>query len=151
MQAFVVHDIAEPLVSFDDFASGGLVLTKMQAGRFEVVGIRREGRVAGYVEIADLGNGLCADFMKPFDDNQIVSSASSLPDLVLRLREHRRPFFCFHLWTSRCNRQPHRPRKATCPHVALRDGDTGRDAIHSIDRTPLPGRELETVSLRRQD
>lgn len=92
MQAFVVHDIAEPLVSFDDFASSEQVLAKMKAGRFEVVGIRREGRVAGYVEIADLGDGLCADFMKPFDDNQVVPNALPLPELVLRLREHRRLF-----------------------------------------------------------
>ena len=92
MQAFVVHDIAEPLVSFDDFASTEQVLALMDAKRFEVVGIRRDGRVEGYVELADLGNGRCADYIKPFDDTQVVLDTLSLPDLVLRFREHRRLF-----------------------------------------------------------
>ena len=92
MQAFVVHDIAEPLVSFDDFASAEQVLAFMDGNRFEVVGIRRDGRVEGYVELSDLGNGRCADFMKPFHDTQVVFDALPLPDLVLRLREHRRLF-----------------------------------------------------------
>ena len=30
--------------------------------------------------------------MKPFDDTQVVLDTSPLPDLVLRLREHRRLF-----------------------------------------------------------
>jgi hypothetical protein len=92
MQAFVVHDIAEPLVSFDDFALSEQVLTKMKAGQFEVVGVRRNGRVEGYVEMTDLGSGQCADAMRPFVDDQVVSSELSLPDLVLRLRKHRRLF-----------------------------------------------------------
>ena len=92
MQAFVVHDIAEPLVSFDDFASTKQVLALMKAHRFEVVGIRREGRVEGYVESADLGDGVCADYVRPFDDTLVVSSTLPLPDLVLRFREHRRLF-----------------------------------------------------------
>ena len=54
MQAFVVHDIAEPLVSFDDSASSEQVPAKMKAGRFEVVGIRRDGRVGGIVSRSDL-------------------------------------------------------------------------------------------------
>ena len=92
MQAFVVHDIAEPLVSFDDFASTEQVLASMDAKRFEVVGIRRDGRVEGYVEFADLGNGRCADYMKSFGDHLIVSSELPIPHLILRLREHRRLF-----------------------------------------------------------
>ena len=92
MQAFVVHDNAEPLVSFDDFASTKQVLAFMNARRFEVVGIRREGRVEGYAELADLGNGRCAEYVKPFDDTLVVLSTLPLPELVLRFREHRRLF-----------------------------------------------------------
>ncbi len=64
LQAFIVHDIAELLVSFDDFATTEQVLALMKAKRLEVVGIRREGRVEGYVEITDLGDGRCADYMR---------------------------------------------------------------------------------------
>ena len=91
-EAFVVHDIAQPLISFDDFASTEQVLAVMEARRLEVVGIRRHGQVEGYVESADLGKGCCADFMKPFDDDRIVLDVLPLHDLVLHLREHRRLF-----------------------------------------------------------
>jgi hypothetical protein len=91
-QAFVVHDIAESLVSFDDNGSAEQVRAFMEPRRFEVVGVRRDGRVEGYVELADLGDGVCSDYMKPFDDSQIILDSSPLPELVLRLKDRRRLF-----------------------------------------------------------
>ncbi|MCM2372540.1 hypothetical protein [Aporhodopirellula aestuarii] len=92
MQAFAVHDITEPLVSFDDFASTEKVREIMDAGHWEVVGIRRNGKVQGYVELDELGDGICGDFMKPFDESIIVPSTAPLAELVLRLRDQRRMF-----------------------------------------------------------
>ena len=91
-QAFVVHDIAESLVSFDDSASAADVRSLMESMRFEVVGIRTDGRVSGYVERDDLGIGRCADFVKPFEEAQVILDSAPLPELVLRLRERRRLF-----------------------------------------------------------
>ncbi len=91
-QAFLVHDIAESLVSFDDSASAEQVRAFMESRRFEVVGVRRDGRVEGYVELANLGDGVCSDYRKSFDDSQIILDSSSLSDLVLRLKDRRRLF-----------------------------------------------------------
>ncbi len=92
MQAFVVHDITEPLVSFDDFAPTSQVRELMEEGHYEVVGIRQRGRIEGYMEIDDVSDGTCGDFMKPFEDSQVILSAAPLPELVLRLRDQRRLF-----------------------------------------------------------
>lgn len=91
-QAFVVHDIAEPLVSFDDLASAEKVQSIMESRRLGVVGIRQAGQMWGYVERDDLGIGRCGDYAKPFDDAQIVSDSLPLHDLILRLRGSHRLF-----------------------------------------------------------
>ncbi len=91
-QAFVVHDIAESLVSFDATASAEDVRGMMESKRLDVVGIRTDGRVQGYAERADLGRGTCADFEQPLTQELIILDSSSLPDLVLRLRDRRRLF-----------------------------------------------------------
>jgi hypothetical protein len=91
-QGFIVHDIAEPLVSLDDSTSSERVRAFMEAKRFEIVGIRTDGRVEGYVEFADIGNGTCADFMKPFDESQVVLDSMSMAHLVQRLKIQRRLF-----------------------------------------------------------
>ena len=91
-QAFVVHDIAESLVSFDDKASAEQVRAFMESRRFEIVGVRRNGCVEGYVELDSLVDGACSDHMQSFDDSQIILDTSPLPDLVLRLKDRRRLF-----------------------------------------------------------
>jgi len=91
-QGFVVHDIAEPLVSFDDSTSAEKVRAFMDAQRFEIVGIRKEGRVEGYVELVNLGSGVCADYIKSFDETQVILDSTALADLVVRLKEQRRLF-----------------------------------------------------------
>lgn len=91
-QAFVVHDIAEPLVSFDDSASAEAVQSYMATKRYEVVGIRESGQTTGYVRRDDLDKGLCREYLRPLDDAQVVSDTLPLRDLILRLRERRRLF-----------------------------------------------------------
>ncbi|MDP6722582.1 MAG: hypothetical protein QGF59_28220 [Pirellulaceae bacterium] len=91
-QAFVVHDIAEPLVSFDDSTSAENVQAFMESKRFEIVGIRNNGQVEGYVTRDDLGHGVCADYVKPFDETQVILDSTELADLVSRLKEQRRLF-----------------------------------------------------------
>jgi hypothetical protein len=91
-QGFVVHDIAEPLVSFDDWSPAEKVREFMESQRFEVVGIRKGGRVEGYVELEGIGNGLCAEYVKSFDETQVILDSTSLADLVLRLKTQRRLF-----------------------------------------------------------
>ena len=91
-QGFVVHDIAEPLASFDDSTSAPSVREFMETHRFEIMGIRREGRIEGYVQQDSLGDGKCGDYLQPFEDSQIVLDSTTIADLVLRLKDQRRLF-----------------------------------------------------------
>jgi hypothetical protein len=90
--AFVVHDIAEPLVSFDDSTPAERARAHMESSRFEVVGVRAAGRVEGYLELGDLGAGTCGDYMRSFEESQIILDSSPVVDLLLRLNDHRRLF-----------------------------------------------------------
>lgn len=91
-QAFVVHDIAVPLVSFDETTSAEQLRSHMEAKRFEVVGLRRNGLVAGYVELADLKDDQVSYNIKPFDESNVILDSMPLAELVLCLRDHRRLF-----------------------------------------------------------
>lgn len=64
----------------------------MEENRYEVVGMRKAGRVEGYIDLEDIGNGLSADYVKSFDESQVVLDSTSLADLVLRLAGRRRLF-----------------------------------------------------------
>ena len=49
-EGFRVGDIAEPLVSFDESTASTKVAEFMDSADFDAVGIRRDGRVCGYVD-----------------------------------------------------------------------------------------------------
>ncbi len=91
-QGFVVHDIAEPIVSFDDSTSAEIIREHMDTRKFQVVGIRKDGIINGYVELIDLGHGACGDYIKPFNNSQIILDSAPLAELVLRLNEQERLF-----------------------------------------------------------
>ena len=62
---FVARDIAESLVSFDASTSASEVAELMDRRNFDVVGVRKEGVVVGYVERADLCGELAASMFDP--------------------------------------------------------------------------------------
>src|SRR4051812_7916266 len=76
-EIFCVQDIAEALPSFDDTADGEHVKRVMVANGLDVVGIRKNGIIAGYVEQSDLLSGCCREEMRPIDDANVV--AGTLP------------------------------------------------------------------------
>ena len=90
--AFTVHDIAEPLVSFDDSTATQEIRKYLESNQLEIVGVRKGGRVEGYLELAELGSGECGKYMKSFDETRIILDSAPLVDLVLRLKECRRLF-----------------------------------------------------------
>src|SRR5262245_42199070 len=91
-QGFVIHDIAEPLASFDDSTTAEQVRAFMESRRFEVVGVRRGGVVAGYLDLADLGQGVCGDHFRPFEEGQVVPDTTPLAELTPRLKDRPRLF-----------------------------------------------------------
>lgn len=89
---FNARDVAEPLVSFDDSTPAEEVIKLMQAQDFDVVGVRREGLIVGYAERTCLAEGVCGEYLQPFDDAAVISDAAPLADVVMRLSRSPRLF-----------------------------------------------------------
>jgi hypothetical protein len=90
MEGFAARDIAEPLVSFDASTAASAVAELMDKRTFDVVGIRREGVVVGYVQRADLCGTTCGERVQVIDAP--ISDAASLADVVLGLVDSPRLF-----------------------------------------------------------
>lgn len=84
-RGFTVQDIAEPLASFDDHVDAAGVRQYLERLQFEVVGVRVEGRVVGYVHRDDLKEGTCRDFMRPFSDEDVIPETENLAEVIVRL------------------------------------------------------------------
>ena len=86
LEGFSAMDIAEPLVSFDENAQVADVQQFMQKKRFDLVGVRRNGLVEGYVRYEDLTSGVCGDHFRPFTpDDDLVPDTANLIDVVKSL------------------------------------------------------------------
>lgn len=92
VENFSAADIAEPLASFDATTLASEARAVMTRRKFKVAGIRREGTICGYVRQEDLGEGVCADFLCPFGDAEVVSDSTGFPELVMRLNDRLRLF-----------------------------------------------------------
>lgn len=84
-ESFAVRDIAEPLVSFDGGTSAEDARAVATERDFDVVGVRRDGLVAGFVEVAALESGPLADRMRPLTEAALLGSATPLPAVLRTL------------------------------------------------------------------
>ncbi len=92
-EGFTVMDLAEPLVSFDAEADALTVKKYMIEKDLDLVGIRVEGLVSGYVRQDDLSEGLCADYLVAFTpDDDLVPDTASLTDVVKSLSTNKQCF-----------------------------------------------------------
>jgi len=91
-EGFSVKDIAEPFASFDDTAPAPHVWAAMNERGWEVVGVRKDGLVAGYAKRHELGNGKCGDSLHAFDSAELVPDAARLPEVAAKLVELPRLF-----------------------------------------------------------
>jgi len=73
-----VRYIAEPFVSFDAKGHSADLLAFMNRKDFDVVGVRQNGAVIGYVDRADLREGTLEQYKKPFDKQLLVEDWSPL-------------------------------------------------------------------------
>ena len=86
LEGFSAMDIAEPLVSFDREAESASVREFMVTRDFDLVGVRCEGVVSGYVRQADLDSGICGDRLQSFiPGDDLVSGNASLIEVVRSL------------------------------------------------------------------
>ena len=86
LEGFSAMDVAEPLVSFDEGASATEVKGFMQTKAFDLVGVRRDGLIEGYVRQEDLTSGTCGDHFRPFTpDDDLIPDTANLIDVVKSL------------------------------------------------------------------
>jgi len=73
-----VRYIAAPFVSFDAQRQAPEVWSFMEAKDFDVVGVRQNGTVIGYVHRADLREGTLEQYVRPFDEQLLVDDWSPM-------------------------------------------------------------------------
>jgi hypothetical protein len=90
--SITVRDIAEPLTSFDAARSADDVQRFMETRDFDVVGVRREGLTAGYVQRAHISKGTLQDQTSSFDHQTVLSENTPLLRAFEMLRDKPRFF-----------------------------------------------------------
>ncbi|MGF1526930.1 MAG: hypothetical protein ACFCBW_09075 [Candidatus Competibacterales bacterium] len=92
-ESFTAMDVAEPLASFDADTDARKVQTFMAAREFDLVGVRVDGLVCGYVRREELGDGVCGDVLREFTpEDDLVSDTGSLIEVVQSLSINRQCF-----------------------------------------------------------
>jgi hypothetical protein len=91
-EGFSARDIAEPLVSFDASTAAAEALLLIRDHDFDVVGVRRQGLVVGYLEREHCRDGACADQLREFDQAAVISDTAPLAEVVSRLARSPRLF-----------------------------------------------------------
>jgi hypothetical protein len=92
VEGFSATDIAEDLCSFDAERPAGEVRAVMEAHRFDLAGIRRDGFVAGYAIGAELEGGTCGDYLHPFEPDDLVAGTAPLAATIRSLDVNGRCF-----------------------------------------------------------
>lgn len=88
LRTITLRDIAEPIVSFDVTHGAPEIAAFMDQRGFDVVGLRQNGLVTGYVARESLGNGQAGDYWLPFESSRILPDIEPLLTALTALREH---------------------------------------------------------------
>jgi hypothetical protein len=84
---FRAADVAEALVSVDADRPSADVRALMERRLFDVVGVREEGLVTGYVELAGLADGPCGRHARPFSRVDVMDAETPLHIVIGALAE----------------------------------------------------------------
>ena len=88
---FTARDIARPLPSFDAGTESATVRGALKAAAPAPAGVRKQGRITGYLLAADLpAEGPCGPAMRPFRHGQVIADTAPLSRVVhvLTLHDH---------------------------------------------------------------
>ncbi|MBI4184733.1 MAG: hypothetical protein HY521_12135 [Proteobacteria bacterium] len=91
-RSLTVRHLAEPFVTFDETRSDPDIKEFMVEKDFDVVGVRREGVVVGYVKSSDLTDQTLQKHITPFERHLLVDETVSIPNALRLLRESPRVF-----------------------------------------------------------
>ncbi len=92
LHGFSVMDIAEPLCSFDAGQPAAAVREVLETEAFDLVGVRKDGFVAGYALREELFEGDLGDSLHPFEADDLVTEESSLAGTIQSLHANGRCF-----------------------------------------------------------
>ena len=92
MELFTARDIAESLLSFDLETKCKEVRAVMQRHGQDVASVRIKGTVQGYVRMTDMDCPACADCLRHFTSDQLITADATFSDVVHVLTRHD---FCF--------------------------------------------------------
>lgn len=84
-ETFTARDIARPLASFEASAPASEVRAFMAARGLDVVGVREDGLVAGYVAGDALGDDTCEAGRRDFDEAAVVDDTAPLLSVLRKL------------------------------------------------------------------
>ena len=88
-QSITVRDIAEPLASFDHDYPAEKARQFMATRGFDVVGVRREGSIEGYILREDLKGGSVGDYLQTLKDDDILREDDPLLAALASLESRR--------------------------------------------------------------
>jgi len=89
---FSVHDIAEPLISYGETVDAEQIGGLMTERKLAVIGVRRDGLVAGFAERDQLQPGPLTNSLQPFSPKHVVEDTTPLAEVILGLKDSPRLF-----------------------------------------------------------
>jgi hypothetical protein len=91
-RTITLRDIAEPLVSFDHTQPAAAVLAFMEQREFDVVGVRQQGMVAGYLVRGELNGANVGAHCRKFAAGDVLPDSEPLLSAFAALCEKRHVF-----------------------------------------------------------
>ena len=92
VRTITLRDIAEPLISFDASQSASEIRSFMQHHEYDVVGVRENGVVTGFVSRGELTTGLIGEHRRAFATDMVLPDSEPLLAAFTALREKRHVF-----------------------------------------------------------
>lgn len=74
--------ITEPFCSFDESAITQEVKKFLEENRYDIIGVRKEGKIKGFACNEDLVEGQLSKYFKEFDQCEILPDTASIPEVL---------------------------------------------------------------------
>jgi hypothetical protein len=87
--------LAEAFKSFDCASDAPMIKAFMEEYDYDVVGVRKNGSVIGYVKRADLKDGVCEKYLVKFNSCEKISETTPLAIILKMFLEHPRLYMVY--------------------------------------------------------
>lgn len=81
-QSITIINITEPFCSFDINSSANEVKQFMDAKDYDIIGVREDGLISGFARKSDFSEGKLGDYLIHFAENEKISEATPLIELL---------------------------------------------------------------------